>query len=263
VAIDADLLAAAHRLEAEAIAAGEEEPRGRELRAEAAALRVRALGPRPYPIEVCRDCLHLTGWRDAAGSCSSCLVEARVRSAFSDPAGGWVALHDERPPLRRAERAPLRARLAASLGRRQGLDRAAAHAWLARVDPGETGPVSPETGYEVEAATREEVDAPEGAGLLVRFATARYRFNGAGWAALDRTKLSQAALLVPAEFSAGLPVEQLAEAWGDYRAEVAAFNRSAWDALSSARDAERRAREERADALRRQRHTSELLDETD
>jgi hypothetical protein len=157
----------------------------------------------------------------------------------------------------------LRARLAASVGRRQRLERAVALAWRAHVDPAETGPAAPEAGWEVEVAKRRESEAPDGTGVLVQFTTARYRFDGAAWLALDRTKISQAELLIPAEFSAGLPVEQLAEAWVDYQAAVATFNRDAWERRSAERDADRQARAEHADTLLRQRHVSELLDEGD
>jgi len=157
----------------------------------------------------------------------------------------------------------LRTRLAAAVGRRQGLEHAIARAWRTRVAPAETGPATPEAGYEVEVAKRSESEAPDGSGVLVQFATARYRFDGAAWLALDRTKISQTELLIPAEFSAGLPVEQLAEAWVDYQAAMAAFNRDAWVRCSAERDADREARAEHADRLLRQRHASELLDEGD
>ena len=141
------------------------------------------------------------------------------------------------------------------------LDRAVALAWRTHVAPAETGPAAPEAGWELEVAKRSETDAPDGTGVLVQFTTARYRFDGAAWLALERTKISQAELLIPAEFSAGLPVEQLAEAWVDYQSAVAAFNRDAWERCSAERDADREAREEHADRLLRQRHVSELLDE--
>ena len=59
------LPAEARRLEDEAIEAGEETAKGRELRAQAAALRVRALGERVYPVLVCGQCFTVTGWLSA------------------------------------------------------------------------------------------------------------------------------------------------------------------------------------------------------
>ncbi len=258
-----ELLADARRLEAQAATVGEDGPSGRELRAQAAAVRVRALGERSYPVLVCQSCYRVTGWTDAAGSCSSCLAAARLRAAFADPAGGWVELRDGRPSGPRRSALPLGARLAAAVGRRQGLEHAIARAWRTRVAPAETGPATPEAGYEVEVAKRSETEAPDGSGVLVQFTTARYRFDGAAWLALDRTKISQAEILIPSEFSAGLPVEQLAEAWVDFQAAVATFNRDAWARNSAERDADRQARAEHADTLLRERHVSELLDEGD
>jgi hypothetical protein len=132
---------------------------------------------------------------------------------------------------------------------------------MSRVDPGRTGPVEPEGGFELEAAERDEVEAPDGSGLLVRFSTVTRRYENGGWAALDSTRLGRGSLLVPPEFSAGLPTEQLAEAWADYRAAVDASNRDAWSRESARRDAATRAREAREQTLREQAGTSELLDE--
>jgi len=258
-----ELLANARRLEAQAATIGEDAPSGRELRAQAAAVRVRALGERSYPVVVCQSCYRVTGWTGAAGNCSSCILGARLREAFSDPAGGWVDLRDVRPRAPRRSGLPLRARVAAVVGRRQRLDHAIAVAWRTRVASAETGPAAPEAGYEIEAAKRSETEAPDGTGVLVQFTTARYRFDGATWVALDRTKISQTKLLIPSEFSPGLPVEQLAEAWVDYQAAVATFNRDAWNRCSAERDADRQARADHADTLMRQRHVSELLDEGD
>src|SRR5262249_24461060 len=55
------LLEEAHGLDVQALDAEEASDRGRELRAQAAALRVGALGPRVYPVLTCTSCFHLTG----------------------------------------------------------------------------------------------------------------------------------------------------------------------------------------------------------
>ncbi len=256
-----DLVAAARRLEAEAITVGEDGPRGRELRSQAAELRVRALGARPYPVVVCKKCYRVTGWTDGAGNCDACLRSAQLHAAYADPHGGWVSMEGARRSVKRRSSVSLAVRLSTLAGREGPLARAAARAWLSHVEPGETGPPMPEDGYELEGAKRAEIEARDGSGILIRFSTETHRFAGTEWLGLEKTAIAHADLLVPAEFSAGLPIEQLVEAWGDYQAAVARFNRRAWEQQSAAREAEERARADREDALRQQRHVSELLKE--
>ena len=62
-------------------------------------------------------------------------------------------------------------------------------------------------------------------------------------------------------FSAGLAIEQIAEAWGDYQAAVAEFNAGAWDRESASRDAAAQAQADREDARRQQLHVAEMLDD--
>jgi hypothetical protein len=66
--------------------------------------------------------------------------------------------------------------------------------------------------------------------------------------------------LSPDVFAASLPIEQLAEAWGDYREEIAAFNRGVWSAEEERRERARQADEELLAARREQLGTSDLLD---
>ena len=56
VAPDPDLLEQAKQLENQAMEQGEETSAGRQLRANAAALRVQALGQRSYPLLICESC---------------------------------------------------------------------------------------------------------------------------------------------------------------------------------------------------------------
>jgi hypothetical protein len=257
-----ELLENARRLESQAVEAGDDGAEGRELRAQAVELRRRALGQRPYPVLVCPSCLRLTGWLAADGRCDSCLREAQLEAAYSDPHGGWVSLSDRHElPDDASPAPPLHARLQALLGRRSPLERALALTWMRRVDPDRTGPISPENGFELERAWRTELAASDGSGFIVRFSTVTRRFVDGRWPALDSSRIGRSDLLVPTEFSAGLPIEQLAAAWADYRAEVDAFNAAAWARESAAREAARAAREERERTVAEQHDVAELLDD--
>jgi hypothetical protein len=221
-------------------------------------LRVRALGPRPYPVLTCKACFHLTGWLSARGSCDACVRHDAFQAAFSDPHGGWVSMAPTVPAASATRRA--RGRFAGLLTG-HGRDERLVESWLRHVEPGDTGPIEPEAGYELEVAVRDEVELTDGTGMLVRFAIAAHRFDGGNWARLAGTRVTRSAIPNPTGFAAALPVEQLVEAWGDYQAAVAGFNRAAWARLSEQRDAERRAQEERDAALAEQRHTVDLLQE--
>jgi hypothetical protein len=255
------LLAEAHRLDAEAVQAGDEGEQGRSLRAQAAALRMQALGERVYPVLTCVTCFRLTGWVNGDGNCDACVRRAQLHAAYSDSHAGWVSVADTRQAPTQGPTPPLRARLAAGLGRSQARARITAGRWLAFVEPGDTGPIDPELGYELEVAHRDEVELTDGSGILVRFSSVAQRFTESGWQQIELTKIAHRDIAVPAEFPASLPVEQLVEAWGDYQAAVAAFNRRVWAAEEESREAQRQAGEARDEALREQRHTSDLLHE--
>jgi hypothetical protein len=180
---------------------------------------------------------------------------AQLRAAYSDRHGGFVSLDD-----RRAERPSPKA--GRRLGLPRGRDRARVDAWLARVDPDETGPISPEPGYEVEVAERDEVETVDGSGMIVRFRTAAHRFDGTGWVELDGTRIATGGVPFPAEQSAALPTEQLVEAWLDFKGAVRAFNAGVWSAESQRREAARLARNAHDEAVREQRSAVDLLDES-
>jgi hypothetical protein len=218
------LVVRARELEAAAERATGEGRSGDPLRKEAAALRIRALGERPYPILVCADCSQLTGWLDEAGVCERCARSRELREAWTAPHGGWVDLTDHSasaPQLGRKFR----------LGRRRHREDAALKSWLAHVDPGVTGPSAPEVGFELEVARRDEVEAPDRSGAVVRFTTARHRFDGESWRPTGDT-LAYDDLWLPAEFPVSLPSDQLAEAWADYTAAVESINRRRWRGAS-------------------------------
>ena len=215
------LVARARELEAAAERATGEGRSGDAHRKEAAALRIRALGERPYPILVCVECSQLTGWVDAAGVCERCARSRELREAWTAPHGGWVDLTDHSASAPQAER---RFRL----GRRRHREDAILKSWLAHVDPGVTGPSAPEVGFELELAHRDEVEAPDRSAVVVRFTTTRHRFDGESWSRTDGPRIAYDDLWLPAEFPASMPSEQLEEAWADYIAAVESINRRSW-----------------------------------
>jgi len=257
-------LAEAKRLEREAIEQDEESAAGRKLRAKAAALRVQALGKRSYPILVCQGCFAVTGWLSSDERCDSCLRHDQLEAAYRDPHGGWVAVAD--PQIRPAreqkpESAKLLGHLTAVKHPREAHQRALVATWMTHVRPDETGPIAPEDGYQVEVARREEVEAADGSGMLIRFHSATAGFHDGAWVDLQTTRIPRDELLAPTEISAAIPAEQIVDAWGDYKAEVDAFNRRAWDADSARREAHRQGDAAHDDAMREQRDVFQLLDE--
>jgi hypothetical protein len=250
------LVARAQELEAAAERASAEGRPSDALRQEAADLRVRALGERPYPVLICAHCQRLTGWVDGAGICERCAQAHELRQAWSAPHGEWVDLTDQR-----AGKTAARSGLGFALRSRKAREHAVMTSWLARVDPGTTGPITPETGFELEVAQRDEVEAPDRSSIVVRFRTTRQRFDGDSWARAGGTHVRHDDLWLPAEFPASIPIEQLAEAWADYTAAVESFNRRSWSAEDERRGAAGESDAERDEALRRQRHTSDLLPE--
>lgn len=255
-------LAKAHELEAEAAQAGEETSSGRELRLEAARLRIQALGEKSYPVLICSECAAVTGWTSASGQCDSCLRRAQLKAAYADPHGGFVVLDDGRPVRRvdhRSHSGP--GTLARLLGGHTVRERAVADVWLARVDPDTTGPIDPEVGFQLEAAHRDQFVTEDGSGTLIRFRTATHRFDGHEWVELETTAIARDAILVPTEHSGGLPADQLVAAWLDYKQAVDAVNRERWTEESARREAARIAREAREEAMLEQSGAVELLDE--
>jgi hypothetical protein len=257
---EVDRLGRAAELDAQAIYAGEETEAGRDLRARAAAIRLEAVGPRDYPVIVCRSCFRITGWTGGDGRCDPCLRHAAVKAAQAATTG-WIDLTPQ--PLaepRPQHPLPLWTRLAAGLGRRQALDRALVLRWQQHVDPGQTGPIDPEPGFEIEVALRDEIERIEGPGVLVRFSSLTHRFEEGGWSPLPSTRVGRAQLPNPAEFAGDLAIEHLASAWADYRQALEAINRGAWSQEDARREQARLGGAERDQALREQRHTAELLD---
>ena len=255
-------LAAARRLERQAMETGEESPGGRALRAQAAALRRELIGERSYPVLVCADCFDLTGWTTAAGLCVVCARSRCARRAEA-AASGWLPAAEPPPvPAAAHSRRPgVAVRLAAQLGRRDALEHAEVLEWLRRVEPDDTGPIVPERGFSIECATRRELERVGEPGLLVCFATASERFGAGGWERSSITTIPRFLLPNPTAFAADLPVSVLVDAWSDYKQALTAINRGRWRELRERREAQRLAAETREDALLAERHTAELLDE--
>jgi hypothetical protein len=227
------------------------------LRQEAAD-RVRALGEKPYPVLVCSACFKLTGWLGSGERCDTCIDREQRKSAYSDPSGGWVDLGGgarERPAEAGASGWK---RAAAAVGWRGPLREQSVEIWMRHVEPGETGPVDPEDGFQIAAADRTEDTAPEGADLLVRFFVTAVEFDQGAWRPLVGRGLPVP--LTPSVFPASLPIDQLAEAWNDFRSEVDQANRARWAGESERRERDSQAEEERLEARREQHGTSGLLD---
>ena len=223
-------------------------------------MRTQAVGEKVYPVLTCGECFRLTGWLSGDGRCDACVRRAQLRAAYRDSHSGWVSVADTRHAPTRAPTRPLRARLTVGVSPRARAREVAAR-WLAYVEPGDTGPIDPEPGYELEIARRDEVELTDGTGILVRFSSVTYRFADGNWQQIEQTKIAHRDIAVPAEFPASLPVEHLVEAWGDYQAAIAAFNRRIWAAEDGRRESQRQAGEARAEAVREQQHTSDLLRE--
>ena len=148
------------------------------------------------------------------------------------------------------------------LGGRRARERALVETWMQRVEPDATGPIAPEEGFEIEVAHRDEVEAADGSGMLIRFRTATHRFTHGRWVPLETTRIGSHDLLVPPEHSAGLPAEQLVDAWLDYRAAVDELNRARWSRESERRESSRLATAEHDETVKAQKDVLELLDES-
>jgi hypothetical protein len=231
--------------------------RARELGAEAARLRMQVLGEKPYPVLACSECWQLTGWLGSGDRCDVCISSARREAAFADPHGSFLNLASERSDQSRT-RAAVWKRWAAAVGVRGPLERERVAAWDDRVEPDETGPSEPEDAFVIFDSDRGEWPAPEGDDVLVRFSTLAYRFENAGWRRINQT--GGPTPLTPHVFPASLPMEQLAEAWSDYRGEVRAYNAAIWTEEAARREQERQAAKARAEAEEEQSGTSTLLD---
>ena len=244
-----DLLAKADALDDEALeASGAKKD---ELRKRAADLRVEALGVRPYPVLVCASCYDLTGWLDESGVCTTDAIRQQ-----QDGSAGFVDVRDDRPRYADAPE-PVGRRVARALGLGRRRDRA--REWLMWIEPGATGPVDPEEGWEIEAPISFEQPAPSGPHLLVHFDTQSLRFEDGAWRPADTTRGGKVRRLVPREFPASLATEALAEAWADFKEEVAEHNRAVWSPEAARRTAAAAAAEERRLASETESGTSGLL----
>ncbi len=239
---------------------GEDTTEGREHRARAAQLRLEAVGPRIYPVLICPTCFSLTGWLSETGSCDSCLRRAQTRAAYSNPNGGFVSLDDMRPAPR--DPAPQRKRGPKHILHGRGAhEREAVDNWLTSVDPDTTGPISPEEGFEIEVAHRDQIEAADRTTMLIGFRTGTRRFSGTRWIDLETTRIGSGRLVLPTEYSAGLPTEQIVEAWLDYKVATREFNQEFWLEESARRETRRLAGLAHEETIRAQRNTLDLLDE--
>jgi hypothetical protein len=246
-----ELLRQASALDAEAGAALESSAHSATLRRQAAELRLQALGEKPYPVLMCGACFCLTGWLDSNGVCAIDAMRRQEQEA--------TGLRDVRDLRVRAPtaREPLARRIRRALGVATRRDRA--REWLKRVEPDETGPIEPEESWEIEAPTKYEWPAPEGPHLLVCFDVESLRFEDSAWRRIGTSRGGKPRTLVPRQFSASIPIDQLAEAWNDFEEEVAAHNRGIWQAESERRAARSEAAAERRAAAELEHGTDRLL----
>jgi hypothetical protein len=191
---------------------------------QAAELRMQALGPKPYPVVICGSCFAITGWVGSDGACAACWTRKREETSNTFLPAGAPAIEQSTRGTRRLKRL---------LG--VGTPRDRAREWLAVVDPGTTGPIDPEEGWDLEVAVKQDVPPPEGPHRLVRFDVQSMRFQDVAWRPCPTSRGGTPRILVPRELPANLPIEQLAEAWNDFEEEVAAHNRAFWQAESARR----------------------------
>ena len=218
---------------------------------------MQVLGEKPYPVLACSECWQLTGWLGSGHRCDVCISSARREAAYADPDGSFVALSG--PPERESGKRPsLAKRLVAAAGIGGPLDRALGAAWCERVDTGVTGPPSPEDGFVVVDVERGEWPAPEDHDLLVRFSTRAYRFEGGAWEHTIHT--GGPVPLTPHAFRASLPMDQLAEAWSDYTAEIDHWSAARWQEEDTRREQQRQDAKALAEAREDQTGTSTLLE---
>ena len=152
-------------------------------------------------------------------------------------AAGRLASPTPSPQPRRSPRAPLGSR---GLRRRgESRDQAAVHAWMAHVEPGDTGPVEPEPGFELELATRDEIERIDGSGVLVRFTTLTHRFGGGDWERSGDDADRPPLLPNPAEFAAELADRDSGRGLGRLPAGGRRRSTAAPGAQEDAREAER------------------------
>ncbi|HEY7632185.1 MAG TPA: hypothetical protein VH817_15875 [Thermoleophilaceae bacterium] len=252
---DDTLLAKAAQLEDQA----RTEPlsRARELGLEASRLRMQVLGEKPYPVLACSQCWQLTGWLGSDDRCDVCIASAKREAAYADPQGSWVQF-EERAPRARGQGPATWKRLAAAIGVDGPLVLARNAAWGEKVDTGVTGPPTPEDGFVVFGAERVEWPAPEGHDLLIRFSPVAYQFAGGAWHHTIQT--GGPVPVTPHVFPASLPMDQLAEAWSDYKDEIGRWASERWAAEDARREAEREDAKATAEAREDQTGTSTLLD---
>lgn len=234
------------------------------LRHDAAALRLESLSNRPYPVAMCARCLALTGWVNAEQLCDHCLRSQKLREEFRDPHGGFVHLDDHPSDELLDETPRVRRQIAWTRAARASRKRLVASRWLERVDPDKTGPIDPELGFEVEVAHRREGESTDGDTNLVWFTASTHVFEAEnGWRRLRATRTSLRTLVAAAEFPVTLPIDQLAEAWGDFQNATYLFNVARWSQESKRRESIREAQQRRAEQRRDQQDVAALLHEDD
>jgi hypothetical protein len=183
-----------------------------------------------YPYLTCARCQRPTGWVDYAGACDSC--------------GG----KNLNPVTRAQSRAYAGAgRFTLSKARRE---HQRMKAWLAQTGDG-GGPLVPERGFSLWIPYRYEQLSQDGSETLLKFAVERAQWDGRRFQPVDmhvcwsgdvKNLPKEPVWDFPLAFSALEPVEELVDAWWDFKRLVHEHNATEWQQLEAVRalDAEQR-----------------------
>lgn len=240
----------------------------RDLMERSTKLRIRALGPRPYPVLVCERCRQATGWLNGgtAGVCDACLRSDIVAINQMDlpeaVMGGAKEIDDmfsrilnkglNATTFSESEygQAPSRLTRWFRSGR---YDEQVALNWGHVVHgPVICGPDTPEDGFSLWLPGRYERVSANNAETLIGFYVERYRWQRDHWVASpntgrweDRAERDDQPphFVFPRVFPATLPVEALEAAWDDFTALCWQDAADRWDAECDRRGIKRAERD--------------------
>lgn len=205
---------------------------------------------RPYPLYVCVQCHHVTGWLGNwrsqmleggdADSCFDCLRHGLYGHGVDwepiyEPIlyHGWLPDSKDQARILRSLRElsgpkpPLWVRLARLAGWARPYELRVLPEWRRGVEGWLEQPPL-DMPMQVRLPEKTEVAAPDGSGRLVVFRVGWYDWQGGRW---RRRKRGPHSALPPEAvdvFPASLPMEQLVAAWDDFQALVAQENEEDW-----------------------------------
>lgn len=240
----------------------------RDLQERSTKLRLRALGPKPYPVRVCDRCRHATGWLTGGtmGTCDNCLrsdVVSMNQMDLPEAVMGGSREIDQMftEILNRGlnsasfsdlgyDRAPSRWTRWFQPGR---YDKQVALNWGEVVHgPVICGPETPEEGFSLWLPVRFERVASNNSETLIGFAVNRYRWQHDHWTPAPNTgrwedraeREDQPPYFVfPTLFPATIGVEALLAAWNDFTSLCWQDAAARWDAECDRRGIKRAERD--------------------